>query len=259
MTTNTTPIYSGAGDIQGGDLLTTAALLDYSGTNANNTVTFTSNGTYGGYIQKIRFKAAGTNAATVARIYINNGNSRLASSVAAVGSAPGGTLIATSAGNLATGSTGANYFAKIVALDQYGGITAPSLESTVVANATAGFTGSLTWTWTNVVGAKSYRIYVGPVTNGQLSYFTANSSPFVQTEPVGTRESVTGTTPTNNYLYGEISLPATTATATAATVDIDYPMNFALGPGQRVVVGLASNVVAGWYVTGFGGTYATIP
>lgn len=258
MTTNTTPIYSGAGDIQGGDLLTTAALLDYSGTNANNTVTFTSNGTYGGYIQKIRFKAAGTNAATVARIYINNGNSRLASSVAAVTGTPAGSLI-TTGGNLMTGSTGANYFAKIVALDQYGGITAPSLETASVSNVTTGLSGSITWTWGNVVGAKSYRIYVGPVTNGQLSYFTANASPFVQTEPVGTRESITGTTPTNNYLYGEISLPATTATATAATVDIDYPMNFALGPGQRVVVGLASNVVAGWYITGFGGTYATIP
>ena len=257
MTTNTTPIYSGAGDIQGGDLLTTAALLDYTGTNANNVVTFTSNGTYGGYIQKVRFKAAGTNAATVARIYINNGQSRLGSSVAAVTGTPTGSLVATG-GNLATGSTGANYFAKIVALDQYGGITAPSTESAVVANATAGYTGALTWTWANVVGAKSYRIYVGPVANAQLSYFTATSSPYLQTEAVGTRESITGTTPTNNYLYGEISLPATTATATAATVDIDYPMNFALGPGQRVVVGLSSNVVAGWYVTGFGGTYATI-
>lgn len=258
MATNTSPIYSGAGDIQGGDLLINAALLDYTGTNANNVVTFTSNGTYGGYIQKIRFKAAGTNIATVARIYINNGQSRVAASVGAVTGTPTGSLLATTAGNLATGSTGANYFAKIVAVDQYGGITAPSLETASISNATAGFTGSLTWTWANVVGAKSYRIYVGPTANVQLSYFTATASPYTQTEAVGTRDSLL-VTPTNNYLYGELSLPATTAIATAATVDIEYPMNFALGPGQRVVVGLGANVAAGWYVTGIGGTYAPVP
>ena len=253
MATNSAPIYSGQGDIQGGDLLLNAA-ADYSGQNVNNAVVFTSNGTYGGYIQKIRFKANATNIATVARIYINNGSGRLASSSAAA-TTPSGSLV-TTGGNLLTGSSGANYYAKIVAVDQYGGITAASTESTVVANATSSTTGSITWTWTAVAGAKSYRIYVGPVTNGQLSYFSSNASPYVQTEAIGVRDSVASST--NNFLYGEISLPATTAIATAATVDIDYPMNFALAPGQRVIVGLGNAVANGWYVTGIGGSYAPI-
>ena len=255
MATNSAPIYSGQGDNQGGELLTTAALLDYSGTNANNVVAFTSDGTYGGYIQKIRFKAAGTNAATVARIYINNGLSRAVSSSAAAVQ-PSGTMV-TTGGNLLTGATNATYFAKLVVVDQYGGFTAAGTVSASVANTTATTsTGSITWTWTAVAGAKSYKLYVGPAADTLLSYFSANSSPYIQTEPVGTRDSIGATT--NNYLYGEISLPATTAIATAATVDIDYPLNFALGPGQRIVVGLANTVAAGWYVTGIGGSYAPI-
>ena len=256
MAINTSPIYSGQGDIQGGELLTLAALTDYTGQNANNAVIFSSNGTYGGYIQKLRFKAAGTNLATVARIYVNNGNGRLITSAAAA-TTPSGAMV-TTGGNLLTGATNANYFAKLVAVDQYGAITAAGTESAVVANTTATTsTGSITWTWTAVAGAKSYRLYVGPVAGGQLSYFTSNSGPYVQTEAVGVRDTI-GTS-TNNYLYGELSLPATTATATAATVDIDYPLNFALAPGDRIIVGLANNVAAGWYVTGVGGSYAPIP
>lgn len=256
MAINTAPIYTGVADNQGGELLTTAALLDYTGTNANNAIVFTSDGTYGGYIQKIRFKAGGTNAATVARIYINNGGSRAVTSSAAA-TAPSGAMI-TTGGNLLTGATNANYFAKIVAVDQYGAFTAASANSALVANTTATTsTGSITWTWTAVAGAKSYKVYVGPAADTLLSYFAANASPFVQTEPVGTRDSIGATT--NNYLYGELSLPATTAIATAATVDIEYPLNIALAPGQRIIVGLASNVVAGWYVTGIGGSYETLP
>jgi len=59
----------------------------------------------------------------------------------------------------------------------------------------------------------------------------------------------------NTKLYGEISLPATTASATAATADIDYPMNVALPPGWEVYCGLGTAVAAGWSVMGIGGDY----
>jgi hypothetical protein len=59
----------------------------------------------------------------------------------------------------------------------------------------------------------------------------------------------------NNWLYGEASLPATTAIATAATVDVDYPMNLALDADQGIVVGLGTTVAAGWVVTAIGGDY----
>lgn len=65
----------------------------------------------------------------------------------------------------------------------------------------------------------------------------------------------TNGTASNNTFYGEVSLPATTATATAATVDVDYPLNFALPPGYRLYVGLGTAVAAGWTVTTIGGVY----
>jgi hypothetical protein len=144
MSANTLPIYSIKGNVGTNDstamapTLTTAA-NDYTGISANNKIVWTANATNGGFIQRLRFKAIGTNTATVARIYINNG-------------------------------------------------------------ATAG-------------------------------------------------------TATNNSFYGEISLPATTAIATAATVEIDYPLNFALPPGFAIYVGLATTVSAGWVPIGIGGDY----
>ena len=66
--------------------------------------------------------------------------------------------------------------------------------------------------------------------------------------------STPGTT-TNNLFYGEISLPIITASATVATVDIDYPMNFALPAGFRIYFQIATTVTAGWNCTAIGGDY----
>lgn len=63
------------------------------------------------------------------------------------------------------------------------------------------------------------------------------------------------TTATNNDFYGELSLPATTATNTAATVDLDYPMEFQLPPGFRIFVGLGTTVAAGWDCIAIAGQY----
>jgi hypothetical protein len=68
-----------------------------------------------------------------------------------------------------------------------------------------------------------------------------------------------GSTPgtaTNNSFYGEVSLPATTAIATAATIDVDYPMDFALLPSFRIYFGLGTAVAAGWACTAIAGQYA---
>ena len=145
MAANTAPIYSIKGSVQSDNstgmapTLTTAA-ADYTGATAtNNKQVWAADATNGGFIQKIRFKAIGTNTASVGRIFINNGS----------------------------------------------------------ANTTA----------------------------------------------------------TNNTFIGEVSLPATTATNTAATADIDYPMNMALPAGFKIYVGLATTVAAGWTVTGIGGSY----
>jgi hypothetical protein len=254
MAANTSPIYSASGMVQGGEILTTAA-SDFTGQGINNLVIFSADLTNGGFIQRLRFKAIGTNAATGARIYINNGQSRAAASISAVSGTPTGTISATG-GTLQTG-TGINYLARIVAVDQYGGITAASTETASVSSVTTGSTGSITWNWTAVIGAVSYRIYVGPVTNGQLSYFTSSTNSYTQTTAIGTRDSLGTGVANNNYYYGDLTLPAVTVVTTTAsgTVEIDYPLNFALPPGYRIIVGLTSTVAGGWQVSGIGGNY----
>lgn len=143
MAANTAPIYSLNGDVStdsgtGMSQLISAAAADYTGIGANNRLVFTA-GANGGFVQRLRFKAVGTNVAAVMRVYINNG-------------------------------------------------------------ATAG-------------------------------------------------------TATNNAFYGEVSLPATTASTTAATAEIDYPLNFALPAGFRIYVGLGAAVAAGWVCTAIAGEY----
>lgn len=145
MAANTAPIYSIKGDQSTDDGTTmastfTTAAADYTGATAtHNKLVFTADATSGGFIQRLRFKAIGTNTASVARVFINNGS----------------------------------------------------------ANTTAA----------------------------------------------------------NNSFYGEISLPATTISATSATIEVDYPMNFALKPGFRIYVGLGTTVAAGWVCTAIGGQY----
>ena len=143
MAANTDPIYTLEPEVAnngttGMNQLITAAANDYTGIDADVSLVFTA-GANGSFVQRLRFKAGGTNVATVARIYINNGSS------------PG--------------------------------------------------------------------------------------------------------TATNNLFYGEISLPATTASATVATVDLDYPMNFAIPATFRIYVGLSTAVAAGWVVTPVAGNY----
>lgn len=144
MAANTAPIFTLLGQVSnnsgtGMNQMVTAAANDYTGIDADVSLIFTADPTNGSYVQRIRLKAGGTNVATVARFYINNG------------STPG--------------------------------------------------------------------------------------------------------TATNNQFYGEVSLPATTASAVAATVEVDYWLDFALPPGFRLYMGLATAVSAGWCATVIGGDY----
>jgi len=66
------PIYSRVADIQWGAPLTTAnTAMDGTGT---VTTVFTADATNGGFVQKLRLRAAGSNVATVMRIFVNNGS-----------------------------------------------------------------------------------------------------------------------------------------------------------------------------------------
>jgi len=72
MAANTQPIFSSLGDIEWGATAITTANTAKDGTGTVLNV-FTADATNGGFVQRIRFRSAGTNIATVARVFINNG------------------------------------------------------------------------------------------------------------------------------------------------------------------------------------------
>lgn len=66
----------------------------------------------------------------------------------------------------------------------------------------------------------------------------------------------TNATATNNALYGEVQLPASTAGTNSPTgVEVDYVMEIAIPAGWRIYVGLGTTVAAGWVVTAVAGSY----
>jgi len=73
MAANTAPIFSVAGDIEWGTTVLTTQNTAKDGTGTVLTC-FTADATNGGFVQRIRFRSAGTNIATVARVFINNGS-----------------------------------------------------------------------------------------------------------------------------------------------------------------------------------------
>jgi hypothetical protein len=246
MPANNDPIYSRRGASFRGVILKTAA-NDYNGQSVYNKEVFAADATNGSYVQRLRFKAVGTNVATVARIYLSDGGQ--GTSWGSASGAPTGTP-SSSGGSILTGT----YYATIIAVDSYDRMTPVGTIST--GQAVTGPTGSIGWTWTAVTGAVSYRIYTGDVntTEGLVRFFTSATNSFTQTLPPqsGTYDDW-GVT--NSKFYGELSLPATTATATAATVDIDYPLNLAMAPGWEIYAGLGTTVAAGWVVTAIAGDY----
>ena len=75
MAANTVPIFSKIGVINWSTAaLATVASPDYTGVGAQNLLVFTADATQGSFVRSIRLKAIGTNVATVARVYINNGS-----------------------------------------------------------------------------------------------------------------------------------------------------------------------------------------
>jgi len=71
MAINTAPIFSSAGDIQW-TAIQTAANTTFDGTIGTPAIAFSASAA-GGFVQRLRFKASGSATATVARVFINNG------------------------------------------------------------------------------------------------------------------------------------------------------------------------------------------
>lgn len=73
MAANTTPIFTNVPHVEWGATAVATANTAKDGTGTVLTV-FTADATDGSFVQRIRFRAAGTNVATVARVFINNGS-----------------------------------------------------------------------------------------------------------------------------------------------------------------------------------------
>ena len=255
MSGNSNPIYSRVGDIQGAYGLSSAA-ADYSGTGANNVPVFTADYTNGGYVQRLRFKSLGNNTAgTVARVYVNDND--FGALGALYQTSPLTTTTVFSATPSASGGSlyPGTFYGKVQTVDQWGGVTGFSTETSAVV--TGSGSGSVTWSWGAVTGATSYRLYTGPTSNSEVVFFTTTTNSFVQTNAVIPGEIANPAQyQINNYFIGEVSLPASPASTTVATPDIDYPLNIALPPGYRIIVGLgAATGGPGWAVTAIGGKY----
>jgi hypothetical protein len=138
MVANVDPIYSRIADIQWGTTALTTANTAKDGTGTVHTV-FTADATEGGYIGTLTARAAGTNVATVLRVFINNGS--------------------------------------------------------------------------------------------------ANS------------------TPANNILWKEMTLPATTLSEVAALAAYELPLNIAMPPGYKINCTIGTTVAAGYYLSITGGKY----
>ncbi len=97
MSANTQPIFSAKGSMQWSPAILTAANTAKDGTGSVATV-FTGNAAgnnAGNFVQKLLARALGTNAATVLRVFINNGSSNataLNNSLIAEMTLPGTTL-----------------------------------------------------------------------------------------------------------------------------------------------------------------------
>lgn len=107
-------------------------------------------------------------------------------------------------------------------------------------------------------GASAVLVFTADGTNGgyvERLRFKAGGTNVATVARIYINNGSTPTVATNNAFYGEVTLPATTASATNATVDVDYAMGISLPAGFRIYFQLATAVAAGWACMAVGGKY----
>lgn len=132
----------------------------------------------------------------------------------------------------------------------------------VSTNAGTAMPGTMTTAAADYTGvsANNILIFTADATNGswiERIRFKANSATNngATVARIYINNGSVHTSAANNTLYGEVSLPATTAATTTATIEIDYPMGFPLNPNFTIYVGLGATVSGGWQATAIGGPY----
>lgn len=108
------------------------------------------------------------------------------------------------------------------------------------------------------ISANHKLVFTADGTNGsfvQKLKFKAIGTNVVSVARIYINNGSTAGTATNNSFYGEVTLPATTASNVQGTIEIEYILNIALPPGFKIYVGIATTVASGWVCTGVGGKY----
>jgi hypothetical protein len=233
---NTAPIFSRRGNIQGITGFGAAAIgSDYSGQHVNNAQVFVADAASGSFVQSLRvkFQGATNTQVSVMRIFVARNRANL---VSTLGTPAAPTISGTSGGSLPLLS--GPYFAKVIADDAWGAHSAVSNESTTFT--LTGSDTALSVAFTPLTGAAGHDIFLGNVTNGQMMKFEAGiTSPFVITSLNGEWDTVSGYLG-NAQFIGELAIPVWTASNTSVLPELIYPLNVALPPGHRILVGLGT-------------------
>lgn len=110
-------------------------------------------------------------------------------------------------------------------------------------------------------------VYDGTGTVGTCFTAGANGSflGYIKLKPLGTNvtsvarfwinNTGTNATASNNFLIAEVTLPATTASTTAALQELTVPLNFAIEPLYKINWVLGTTVAAGWQAVVIAGDY----
>lgn len=133
-----------------------------------------------------------------------------------------------------------------------GGTSTTFRVSTSTANTAFDGTGTL--------GTSIWEAYTADATNGSflrsiVAKVTSTGTGVASVLRLWINNGSTNATNTNNALYKEITLPAITATQTAATPDFEIPCNIMLPAGYRILYAFGTAPVNTWMVFGVGGDY----
>ena len=115
-------------------------------------------------------------------------------------------------------------------------------------------------TTTDLTTGTIYLVFTADATNGgyvqRLRFRTMGTNIQATVARVWINNGSTTGTASNNTLWDEITLPATTVSQVAAQANYELPLNIPLPPGYRlyVTVGTAPTS-AGWDITAIGGKY----
>lgn len=115
-------------------------------------------------------------------------------------------------------------------------------------------------TTADLTSGTTYLLFTAEATNGSfVQRVRFRSTPAGTTTATVVRiwlnnGSSTGTA-TNNILFDELTLPATTASSTASTIGYEIPLGFALPAGWKIYATIHTASANGWAATVIAGDY----